>query len=307
MTKSSALGSSFFVGTHDVSGDIGTVSAIDSMQAIQDVSSIQAFGTERIGLRRDGAMSYASFWNVDGAVPVLDDIDSGQEQISIVKGPGGIGAFVASLLAVKVKWTTVSGQDGSLGATGDAQGAAGVPVEWGRLLTIGKQTFAATEAIAAWQASHTYVLNDLVQPTTPNGRYYKATAVVGDSDSSEPTWPTVTGNTVVDGGVTWTDQGLIPNGIDRGSGSASNFGAAAYLHAFSIGSGSATVKVQDSADRIAWADVPGLAFSAVTGPVVERVVTGPTENIRRYVQVEVTGTFTNLVAAVSVVPYLIAQ
>jgi len=80
-------------------------------------------------------------------------------------------------------------------------------------------------------------------------------------------------------------------------------GASAYLHAFSIGSGSATIKVQDSADRIAWADVPGLAFAAVTAATTERVVTSATENVKRYLRAYLTGTFTNLVAAISVVPF----
>lgn len=307
MTKRSGLGSSFYVGAYDLSGDIGSVSGIEARQALGDVSSIQSSGTERIGLRLDGSIRYASFWNATSsqAVPVLSDL-AGSEQVSVVKGPTGIGADVASLLAVKVNFSSVLGQDGSLGASGQAQGAQGVTIEWGKLLTAGKATISATQLVAAWQASTAYSLNAFVQPTSANGHYYKATASTGSSGLVEPTWPT-NGTTVADGDVTWTDQGLLPNGIDRGVGSESNYGAAAYLHAFSIGSGSATVKVQDSADRIAWADVPGLAFTAVTGPTSQRVATGTTENVKRYVRVYVTGTFTNLVAAVSVVPYRIAQ
>lgn len=246
MTKQSALGSNFYVGIYDVSGDIGTVGSIDSMQALQDVSAIDTSGTERIGLRRDGSVSYNSFWNPSSgqAVPVLSAI-SGQQLITVAKGTAR-GAFAACLEALKAKFTTVSGQDGTLGATGEAEGSAGVPLEWGYLLTNGKQTYA-----------------------------------------SEP--------------------GAQDNGIDRGTGSASNFGAAAYLHAFSLGSGTVQLTVQDSGDRSTWDDVPGLAFTPVTAATTERLVTGPTENVRRYVRVEVTGTFTDLVAAVVVVPYRIAQ
>ena len=54
-----------------------------------------------------------------------------------------------------------------------------------------------------WVATTEYSLNDLCSPTTPNTYRYKAT-VAGTSAASEPTWPTTVGETVVDGGVTWT-------------------------------------------------------------------------------------------------------
>ncbi len=56
----------------------------------------------------------------------------------------------------------------------------------------------------AWQASTNYALGDSVRPTTRNNFVYEATADSGSSGVSEPTWPTTPGNTVVDGGITWT-------------------------------------------------------------------------------------------------------
>lgn len=301
MTKRSALGSAFFVGTRDISGDVGALTGLELMQNVQDVSSIEQQGTERIGLRRDGRIGYAAFWNpaANRAVDELSDL-GGPVQCTYV-GPGtGLGRFAASLIANKSQFQAAVGQDGSLGVTGEALARGGFALEWGRLLTLGKETSSATEVVAAWQATHDYALNDLVQPTTPNGHYYKATADAGSSDSVEPTWPT-NGTTVVDDGITWTDQGLLPNGLDRGVGSASNFGLAAYLHVFSIGSGTANLKLQDSADRIAWDDVPGAAFTAVTGATTQRVATSATENVRRYLRLFRSGSFTNLVAAVNAV------
>ena len=46
-------------------------------------------------------------------------------------------------------------------------------------------------------------LGSIVTPTTQTGFFYKCT-VAGTSDSIEPTWPTVIGNTVADNGITWT-------------------------------------------------------------------------------------------------------
>lgn len=90
-------------------------------------------------------------------------------------------------------------------------------------------------------------------------------------------------------------------GLDDGAATA--FGAAAYLHALSIASGTATVAVQDSADGVAWANVTGLAFTAVAGRTVQRLETARSATIRRHLRVNVTGTFTNLVAVVAINRY----
>lgn len=65
-----------------------------------------------------------------------------------------------------------------------------------------------------WTASTTYAIGDQVVPrATPNGFYFKATAITtGTSAGSEPTWPTTIGTTVVDGGVTWTCWGNTATG-----------------------------------------------------------------------------------------------
>lgn len=66
------------------------------------------------------------------------------------------------------------------------------------------------EGAAIWQATHDYSVDDLVRPTgaNANGHYYKCTIDAGSSGASEPTWPVGSGNTVVDGGITWTEQGV---------------------------------------------------------------------------------------------------
>lgn len=58
----------------------------------------------------------------------------------------------------------------------------------------------------AWAATTAYAVEGLVKRLTGSGIFwFKATAITtGISGGTEPTWPTVLGNTVVDGGVTWT-------------------------------------------------------------------------------------------------------
>lgn len=57
-------------------------------------------------------------------------------------------------------------------------------------------------ATAVWTATTPKVLNDEVRTTTKNGYKYRVTTA-GTTGAAEPTWPTVIGNTVLDGGVLW--------------------------------------------------------------------------------------------------------
>lgn len=57
----------------------------------------------------------------------------------------------------------------------------------------------------AWVAATNYADGDFVIPTVENGFYYEVTTDAGSSHATtEPTWPTTPGATVVDAGITWT-------------------------------------------------------------------------------------------------------
>lgn len=56
-------------------------------------------------------------------------------------------------------------------------------------------------------ASTAYALGDVVRPAAANGFLYRATTA-GSTAAGLPAYPTVIGQTVVDGGVTWTCYGI---------------------------------------------------------------------------------------------------
>lgn len=58
-----------------------------------------------------------------------------------------------------------------------------------------------------WAASHAYLAGEVVRPTTRNGHLYQV-IVAGTSGGSEPTWPTTSGGTVTNGGVTFQEFGI---------------------------------------------------------------------------------------------------
>lgn len=64
-------------------------------------------------------------------------------------------------------------------------------------------TLTPTYILPEWITVTAYVLGTCITPTTPNGYRYECTTA-GTSDSGEPTWPTILGDTVMDDSVEWT-------------------------------------------------------------------------------------------------------
>ena len=80
--------------------------------------------------------------------------------------------------------------------------------------------------------------------------------------------------------------------VDQSASSSS--GALGYIQAFSIASGTATIKIQESANDSSWSDL--IAFSNVTGRATERVTMEG--SVARYIRVTVSGSISSLVLAV---------
>jgi hypothetical protein len=140
MAKTSGLGDNLYVGGYNLSGDIGSLSRIGGSITTQDVTGIDKYGFERIGLGRDGGIEFTSFFNgaAGQATPVLKTLPTADVVVSYFRGTA-IGNPVASLVGKQINYDPTRADDGSL--TFNTQALAnGYGLEWGDQLTAGLRT-----------------------------------------------------------------------------------------------------------------------------------------------------------------------
>lgn len=240
MAKQTGIGAQLFIGSADVSGDIGAVTQLEAIRAALEVTAINQGGADRIVGRRDGAMAFLAFWDTAAGLAhaTLSALPTTDQIASVFIG-STLGYPAASMTGKQITYAPTMGADGSLAANVNVL-ANGYGLEWGEMLTTGKQSFG-----------------------------------------------------------TGTVSGTA---IDLGSASTA-FGAAAYLHVFSVASGTATFTVQDSDDNLSFTAVTGLAFTGATGATSQRLQTAAGATIRQYVRIQGTGVHGAAVVAVNFVRY----
>lgn len=110
-------------------------------------------------------------------------------------------------------------------------------------------------------------------------------------------------------GADWSDQLTAGKATHASAASTTSldtlasvaFGWQAYLQVFSVGSGTATITIEDSADNAAFATLSGGVFTNATARTFERLQSSSdTATVRRYLRVTTSGVFTNLVFAVAI-------
>lgn len=94
-------------------------------------------------------------------------------------------------------------------------------------------------------------------------------------------------------------------GYDHGAQTA--LGWAAYLHVFSVASGTVGIKLQDSSDNVTYNDLTGGAFTSATGATSQRIAGSTTATVERYTRLVTTGVHGTAVMAVLFVRYLTSQ
>lgn len=114
-------------------------------------------------------------------------------------------------------------------------------------------------------------------------------------------------------GLDWSNQltagfrtdTVATNGTAWNGTASTSFGWQAYLHVAAFTGTDVTIKLQDSADNVTFADVASGAFPQITSlpsPIGQRLAVGGTATLRQYVRASTitTGGFTSVKFAVSV-------
>ena len=110
------------------------------------------------------------------------------------------------------------------------------------------------------------------------------------------------GETLTVGKQSFATGTVSGTSINLGSASTA-FGAAAYLHVFTMPSGTAAFTVQDSDDDSSFATVTGLAFTGITGATSLRLQTAAGLTVRQYVRIQGTGVHGTSTIVVNFVRY----
>lgn len=129
---------------------------------------------------------------------------------------------------------------------------------------------------------------------SPNGELLFTTNLVGNAYPVEWGRQLTAGQDLLGGAAATT-------GVDFTA--ASSFGLQAHLHVTLFTGTSATVTIQESSDNGVgdpWANVVGGAFAAASAVGWQRIQTARALTVERYLRVNVTGTFSALLFAVSV-------
>jgi hypothetical protein len=187
MSKQSGLGDNFYLTGVDISGDTASLSSIHGGTATQqDVTDITQSGVARLGLERDGGMSFGVYFDATGAHPSLSALPTTDVVASYFRG-ATVGNAAASLVSKQINYDWTRGQDGSLLGSVDLQ-ANGFGLEWGTQLTAGKRTdsgatvgsffdntagfnFGAQAYVQLFAFSGTSVTIDIQSATTSGGSY----------------------------------------------------------------------------------------------------------------------------------------
>ncbi|MFF6781448.1 hypothetical protein [Streptomyces sp. NPDC012510] len=186
MAISNGLGQAFYYGGYDLSGDTGSAEDIGGgLVGTQDVTTIDLSAFKRIGLLRDGRISWMSFFNdaTGRAHARLSALPTADQHLMWATGTS-IGDPAACLVGKQINYDPTRGQDGTLTIAVNAQGNA-YGLEWGDLLTAGKRT--DTSATNGTAAEFGYDSEDFVLLPGASGDYVStpdaaALDITGDID-----------------------------------------------------------------------------------------------------------------------------
>lgn len=194
MAKQTGMGAAFYLDGYDLSGDIGSLSRINSARSVLEVPGIDVSAMERLHAHRDGGLEFSAWFNpaANQAFPVLKTMPS-TDRHAMYLHRTTIGSPAAACVCKQVEFSPNRGTDGSftLGVTVESNGYG---LEWGNTLTAGKRTdTAATNGAAVdFAAATSFGLQAYLQVFSFTGTSVTV-ALQESSDNGADAYAAVTG------------------------------------------------------------------------------------------------------------------
>jgi hypothetical protein len=138
MAKQSGLGDNLYFQGVNLSGDTNSIKKISGGPKPWEVTGIDKLAKERIGLNRDGAIDWVSYFNPTGAHPVLSALPATDQVITYCRGTT-LGNPAAAMVAKQANYDGNRTADGGFLFDLSAM-ANGFGLEWGVQLTAGQRT-----------------------------------------------------------------------------------------------------------------------------------------------------------------------
>ena len=212
MSKQGALGSAFYVGGYDLSGDVSSVGKISSPRDVLDFTAVNDTGYERQYGLRGGEIDITSFFRGSG------DWGPGGGTMTGLVGSAGIALLptadeVATFFigqALQAPAVSVNGKQLNYDPTRDDTGnltlavtvqANAYGLEWGEQLTAGLRTDTTATTGAA--------ITDAAGTTYGGQAYFHLTAFTGTSVTIDIQSCTTSGGTYATTGLTTTAMTAI--------------------------------------------------------------------------------------------------
>lgn len=138
--KLTGLGSNFYIGGYDLSGDVTALGGVSTSIASLDVTAINKSAHERLYGLADGSMDVTTAWDVDAgkAHAVLSALPRTDTIGTFFVGTA-IGNAAASINAKQIDYAPTRANDGMLTNATSLQ-ANGYGLDWGTQLTAGIRT-----------------------------------------------------------------------------------------------------------------------------------------------------------------------
>lgn len=307
MTKGSGLGDNLYVAGKDLSGDVGSLSAISNRRATLSTTGIDKSAEEKMHGLADGNINFNCFFNpaADQEHETLKAPSASDIIVSYFRGTT-LGNPAAGCIGKQANYDWSRAADGGFLGDIDVQ-SNGYGLEWGVMGTAGKRTDtgatsgtgvdAGTQAAAVTISTSSIADPTVITTATDHGLTTGDKIIIAGHTSCTPD---INGfQTVLEVLTTTTftiDVNVTDDGVDGTCTLISTRrGLSAYLQVFAFTGTSITVSLEessDNADTDAYAAVTGGAFTAVDAdPASERIQTAPDLVVERWVRVVSAGTF----------------